>query len=654
MKTLTYNNMACYYRSIKKFRVALEYLEKALSIEKKGSNHKNIADIFLNISVVLSNLSKHKDALDAVINAIFLIQEELLGFCLPQSFVIALNSTLTTENDFAQKENHLSHPNTSQQNSSNVSDLRNCFPLTRLIDDRFDSGKDYERFLKERVKVLVIAYHNMGAELEHLNLFHDALLIYQKGQKIAEQFLGNQSQVTAELQAILDVIKRKLSSKNRSAYSPQPIMQNIQSPNHGKEINSQINQTIKSHTHHTESGSMHFPHADNHPNIIERKRKSIIIKTEKRSSHLGSKQRAESNLVQNKSGESLTSKSKWQISSSLRFSFQPVDRVRVNSNNNNYADFTHPNKSLNRQFSGLVLKARTRVEKQPKQSNFKHIVNNQSTHSVENNPFGLKKSNTLPDYVTPRQMFAMNQVLNQGYALPRPGHQQSNNSLSQLNKDTLLSEKINLPSFNNSYKRSHQSNNSDQHLNQMTFTSQASLNVKNITFSKPAKTESQLKNERQPPSTRKDVLLTLSDFSKNKGGPENHILENCFPGNSKHEINDDFIREKNQLLDKNYIIHIKPISTESSRDQLVVDELAANVSPKTRVKFRSSLGQKQELDSVKQEIASGQSSKDQKNLESSPLNSSGNYPDMNVETPLKDSEEGWQDEMSNLESSLSD
>ena len=55
-KSLTYNNLACFYKAEGKMRVALNYLQQALVIEKKLKNRNNMADLFLNICAVLSAL----------------------------------------------------------------------------------------------------------------------------------------------------------------------------------------------------------------------------------------------------------------------------------------------------------------------------------------------------------------------------------------------------------------------------------------------------------------------------------------------------------------------------------------------------------------------------------------------------------------------
>ena len=58
-KAVTYNNMACYYRRINKFRLALTYLQNALALELKLDQSMTIADTHLNLCAVLSQLNRH-------------------------------------------------------------------------------------------------------------------------------------------------------------------------------------------------------------------------------------------------------------------------------------------------------------------------------------------------------------------------------------------------------------------------------------------------------------------------------------------------------------------------------------------------------------------------------------------------------------------
>ena len=102
---VTYNNYACHYRKTGKHRTALMYLQGALELEWKSDKCDTLADTYLNLCAVLSQLGRHSEALENVLYSVTLLQEELLG-----------------------------------EESPNM----------------------------ERVPVLAIAYHNMAVELEYL------------------------------------------------------------------------------------------------------------------------------------------------------------------------------------------------------------------------------------------------------------------------------------------------------------------------------------------------------------------------------------------------------------------------------------------------------------------------------------------------------
>ena len=75
----TYNNFACYYKSKKQFKVALNYLKKALRIELQiGKDSNSIALTCLNFSAVHSELSDHKKALEMAELAINQLQRLVL------------------------------------------------------------------------------------------------------------------------------------------------------------------------------------------------------------------------------------------------------------------------------------------------------------------------------------------------------------------------------------------------------------------------------------------------------------------------------------------------------------------------------------------------------------------------------------------------
>ena len=98
IKAITFNNYACLFRKTKKFRNALQYLEKALELEYSCINYpeynateedesdlkveeclviSNPCEIHLNICAILSQMQKHELALHHAMKALILIQDEL-------------------------------------------------------------------------------------------------------------------------------------------------------------------------------------------------------------------------------------------------------------------------------------------------------------------------------------------------------------------------------------------------------------------------------------------------------------------------------------------------------------------------------------------------------------------------------------------------
>ena len=60
---ITYNNLGCFYKKKKQYKTSLEYLKRALSIEKqRGVQGVSLASSYLNICAVLSAQKKHEEA----------------------------------------------------------------------------------------------------------------------------------------------------------------------------------------------------------------------------------------------------------------------------------------------------------------------------------------------------------------------------------------------------------------------------------------------------------------------------------------------------------------------------------------------------------------------------------------------------------------
>jgi len=71
MLALTYNNLGCYYKRCKKANVSLKYMKQALTLEqciRQPKSHQ--ASTKLNICAILSQLSKHKEAIKYATSAV--------------------------------------------------------------------------------------------------------------------------------------------------------------------------------------------------------------------------------------------------------------------------------------------------------------------------------------------------------------------------------------------------------------------------------------------------------------------------------------------------------------------------------------------------------------------------------------------------------
>jgi tetratricopeptide (TPR) repeat protein len=162
-QAMTFNNMACYYRRIGKMRTALNFLQRALTIESRLQRPETQADTHLNICAVLSQLNKHELALNHAMSAVILLQEMMLRRKLdPSSF---------NEDD----------------------------------DDEPSSGN------KDKVAVLAIAYHNMGVEQEFLRSYPAAILSYKKAVNFAEKNLGPEDGITMNLRSVYENARNEVS-----------------------------------------------------------------------------------------------------------------------------------------------------------------------------------------------------------------------------------------------------------------------------------------------------------------------------------------------------------------------------------------------------------------------------------------------------------
>lgn len=108
-------------------------------MELKSENPTSVADTHLNLCAVLSQLDKHEEALEHVLMAIVLLQDE---------FVFAEMAARKRQSQSLNQS-----PNGNGDNNEN-----------------YEQGakKATNKKLEDRAGVLTIAYHNMGVELEFL------------------------------------------------------------------------------------------------------------------------------------------------------------------------------------------------------------------------------------------------------------------------------------------------------------------------------------------------------------------------------------------------------------------------------------------------------------------------------------------------------
>ena len=165
-QAMTFNNMACYYRRIGKMRTALNFLQRALTIESRLQRPETQADTHLNICAVLSQLNKHELALNHAMSAVILLQEMMLRK--------KLDPTATQDSD-------------------------------EEVPQPGATGN------KDKVAVLAIAYHNMGVEQEFLRSYPAAILSYKKAVNFAEKNLGPEDGITLNLRSVYENAKNEVS-----------------------------------------------------------------------------------------------------------------------------------------------------------------------------------------------------------------------------------------------------------------------------------------------------------------------------------------------------------------------------------------------------------------------------------------------------------
>ena len=177
-KAITYNNLACYYKEKNKLHCALKYLKVCLKLESMHDITECSSDSYLNTCVVLSKLNKHHQALEHALNALSLLEEELL-----------LSSTSTIS-------------------CNHMNDIHHSM-VSEHIPIRLD-----------RIIVLTITYYNIGVEQEYLKLWKESMQSYKKGMCIAYRYLGGNHCMYATLNSSFENVMKINKVMSRSISVP--------------------------------------------------------------------------------------------------------------------------------------------------------------------------------------------------------------------------------------------------------------------------------------------------------------------------------------------------------------------------------------------------------------------------------------------------
>lgn len=208
--------------------MALSYLQQTLELEAKNNNLSNLADTYLNLCAVLSQLGNHEEALQKSLLAVSFLQDELLRSFLP--------ATMSTAKREKEEKNRDSIPEEKKDRSDSSSSLsrKSNTPKNQSGSEINQSKIDSEpvttnQQLQDRIAITAIAYHNMAVEFEYLNRVNqrkellkwvkwfrerkldEALKTYEKAAKFAEENLGKGHPTAEDLRKVCQNASRQVA-----------------------------------------------------------------------------------------------------------------------------------------------------------------------------------------------------------------------------------------------------------------------------------------------------------------------------------------------------------------------------------------------------------------------------------------------------------
>lgn len=168
-RSVTYNNWACYCRQQGKSEIALDFLRRALALQLQLETPQFLADNYLNLGVVLSQLNRHEEALENIQLALPIIMDEIFG-----------------------------------------GDIANAAAGPDGIAAVAENAKP------ERVALLLTVYHTMGAEHEFLKQFTQAMQCYSKAVDMGKSLLGEAHILTTTINASQISAARAIQAEKRA------------------------------------------------------------------------------------------------------------------------------------------------------------------------------------------------------------------------------------------------------------------------------------------------------------------------------------------------------------------------------------------------------------------------------------------------------
>lgn len=208
LKSITYNNLGCLYRRMSMPTQALDYLNRALTIEQQSGSVQDCASTYLNLSATNSVLGNYRDAITNGERAIVLLQGSLWG------------ARKSFQEGLAQLSLQLHALNSAKEDAESI----------RM-----------RQKIVSNANVLAMAYHNIAVEHERLGQNREAHVSFTRACSIGNKILGSKSTVTITLMKAHKRFQSK--SKEMQVGTKSSHTSNIRHPNARSTASLKVRQT---------------------------------------------------------------------------------------------------------------------------------------------------------------------------------------------------------------------------------------------------------------------------------------------------------------------------------------------------------------------------------------------------------------------------